>query len=75
MSLWTVWGCRDLMHILQVPIMQNKWMYSSEFSILVRQAFEGSKKSLDLWKEVEPGIPEGEDAREGLEKLKVKSRE
>ena len=75
MSLWIVWDCLDLMHIFRVPKIQNKWMYSSEFSILMRQVFEGSKKSLDLWKEAEPGIPEVEDAREGLEKLKVKTRE
>gem|GEM_PF-1847626 len=55
MSSWTVWDCRDLMHIYQVPTVQSKWMYSSEFSILVRQAFEGLNKSLDLWKEPEPG--------------------
>jgi hypothetical protein len=48
-------------------------MYDSECGTLVRQTFEGFKKSLDLWKETDPGIPEVEDAREGLEKWKVKS--
>ena len=75
MSLWIVWDCLDLMHIFRVPIMQNRWMCSSEFSILVRRALEDLKKSLDLWTEADSGIPEVEDVRKGLENLKVKSRE
>jgi hypothetical protein len=50
-------------------------MCDSEGGTLVKQTFEGFKTSLDLWKEADPGIPEVEDARERLEKLKVKSGE
>ena len=48
-------------------------MYDSECSALVRQTFENFKKSLDLWKDADPGIPEVEDAKERLEKLRVES--
>jgi len=48
-------------------------MYDSECGTLVRQTFEGFKKSLDLWKDADPGITEVEDARERLKALKVQS--
>ena len=48
-------------------------MYDSECGTLVRQTFEGFKKSLDLWKEADPGIPEVEDAKERLKTLRVQS--
>ena len=48
-------------------------MYDSECGTLVRQTLEGFKKSLDLWKDADPGIPEVEDAKERLKTLKVQS--
>ena len=48
-------------------------MYDSECGTLVRQTFGDFKKSLDLRKDADPGIPEVEDMKERLAKLRVQS--
>jgi len=37
----------------------------------MRQTFENFKKSLDLWKDADPGILEVEDAKKRVKKLRV----
>jgi len=38
-----------------------------------QDAIRKYEEFLDIWKEADPGIPEVEDAKERLEKLRVKS--
>jgi len=48
-------------------------MYDSECGTLVRQTIEDFKKSLDLWKDADPGILEVEDAKKRLQRLSIES--
>jgi len=38
-----------------------------------KKAIEQYEEFLEIWKDADPGIPEVEDAKERLEKLKLKS--